>query len=112
MSVEIKLTFDDVAAAAAFLVKASTGKAEQPKAEQPKAEALDYTKDIAQRVLAVARRPLVGRPMVEHLFARMGVKNAKELKGSDYPYFITLLDLADAAEDEAQLQTRIAELQE
>jgi hypothetical protein len=91
--------------------KAEQPKAEQPKAEQPKAEpGLDYDTDIKPRVLKVAKRPVVGMPMIQHLFARAGVSNAQQIKPEYYPHFLKLLDLADAADDEESLQDAIAAL--
>ena len=91
--------------------KAEQPKAEQPKAEQPKAEpGLDYDTDIKPRVLKVAKRPVVGMPMIQHLFARAGVSNAQQIKPEYYPHFLKLLDLADVAEDEDGLQDAIAAL--
>ena len=111
MSIEIKLTFDTTAEAVAFLSKTLPAKAEQPKAEQPKAEpGLDYDTDIKPRVLKVAKRPVVGMPMIQHLFARAGVSNAQQIKPEYYPHFLKLLDLADAADDEEGLQDAIAAL--
>ena len=109
MSIEIKLTFDTTAGAVAFLSNVLT--AEQPKAEQPKDEpGLDYDTDIKPRVLKVAKRPVVGMPMIQHLFARAGVSNAQQIKPEYYPHFLKLLDLADAADDEEGLQDAIAAL--
>ena len=126
MSIEIKLTFETTAGAVAFLsnvlaaetpepAKHSATKAEQPKAEQPKPEpkaepGLDYDTDIKPRVLKVAKRPVVGMPMIQHLFARAGVSNAQQIKPEYYPHFLKLLDLADAADDEESLQDAIAAL--
>jgi hypothetical protein len=91
--------------------KAEQPKAEQPKAEQPKDEpGLDYDTDIKPRVLKVAKRPVVGMPMIQHLFARAGVSNAQQIKPEYYPHFLKLLDLADAADDEEGLQDAIAAL--
>jgi recombination DNA repair RAD52 pathway protein len=110
--------------------KAEQPKAEQPKAEQPKAEqskaeqskaeqsksepkaepGIDYDTDIKPRVLKVAKRPVVGMPMIQHLFARAGVSNAQQIKPEYYPHFLKLLDLADAADDEEGLQDAIAAL--
>ena len=124
MSIEIKLTFDTTAEAVAFLSKtlpaetpapirreAAKPEPEQPKAEQPKPEpGIDYDTDIKPRVLKVAKRPVVGMPMIQHLFARAGVSNAQQIKPEHYPHFLKLLDLADAAEDEDSLQDAIAAL--
>ncbi len=58
----------------------------------------------------MAKRPVVGMPMIQHLFARAGVSNAQQIKPEYYPHFLKLLDLADAADDEEGLQDAIAAL--